>query len=1022
MGESDQSSRLSKIAQFRAPRLDDSRAPRLLHHVEHLLTVLQAFVSRPDLLDGLLFDQPSDLRVIPRDFFRQQADRLRDAGAQIELDPDGIKSLAQAALRLSDIKKLKIQIETITEAEQLRGLCGELCALFEFSCFLNDILIQQSPNRKLGDQIATKKKENARLLQVLQAMKRLRKAETAQALKKEDENSDLRSQIAALKLEKSERSKKFRQSEAEIQSEVEALKQEMSQLSQKLSECESDNSNLHSLVSSLKQTKSDLMKTLRQNEAESSKFQSQISSLKRDRSEVSKRLREAESKLAVVQSQLSSFEQEKSEISEKLAEMSTLQSQISSLKQDKLQLTKRLREKEADLATLKSEILSLKQDKSTQDFERQIAAAENDKLELSKRLQETESKLSSFKRSNSELLTRLHQQESATSNQLSALKRENTELLTKLRDDESARSEAAESTQSQVFALQQEVSCLATKLQESDLTVDTLRKHLSHLSSRLSKSEASRKRQVASFEAANSELVTRLQSEEAAKLELLRKRHRESKELAQQEIAELRLENDRLTKTISDLNVELERVRSTVRTLSRGKETLKSTPGELHQVVQTKNRLEAEARNLEVENARLKEEVSNWSQEVMKLRKGNLRLSEANTTLRNDVAQLGQRFEDQLSDLRMKNDGLEVELLSLRSSKMDEFGQQENEQRQLSELNVLLQQQVQKLGGENGSLRERVAEMGTRVRQVESNFSRLSFEFRRISEENANLRAAKPDSEQLVSRTQELQNSVDELQKMLQESQTESEFHKQTAQRLAGECEDRRLRVKGLTEKVTVILTDIETQRRGMSEIARENSALKVQQQRLLSENQELRNTVEEQRGSIDKRIRASARERSSIQANLQKANETITDLQKQYSEVCRICEKSQAKCKSLRERCRWLENSSGLKQQFLSLQRAHEDLRKRNLALMDEVAAMKDEQRAFLEFRRALEGAVEQGANGGLGQLVESIRSDHARVVELEKFQRKQGEVELPRSNLPRMDELDREIESLRRSLLVHL
>jgi hypothetical protein len=76
------------------------------------------------------------------------------------------------------------------------------------------------------------------------------------------------------------------------------------------------------------------------------------------------------------------------------------------------------------------------------------------------------------------------------------------------------------------------------------------------------------------------------------------------------------------------------------------------------------------------------------------------------------------------------------------------------------------------------------------------------------------------------------------------------------------------------------------------------------------------------------------------------------------------------------------------MKQQFLSLQRAHEDLRKRNLALMDEVATMKDEQRAFLEFRRALEDAVEQGCNGRLDQLVARIRSDHVRAAEPWRFE----------------------------------
>jgi predicted nuclease with TOPRIM domain len=115
-----------------------------------------------------------------------------------------------------------------------------------------------------------------------------------------------------------------------------------------------------------------------------------------------------------------------------------------------------------------------------------------------------------LKQSNSELLTKFRQRESATSTQVSVLKRKNTELLTKLRDNESVKSEAADSAQSQISALQQEASRLATKLQESESTIDTLRTHVSHLRSRLSKSEASRKQQVASFGAANSELVTRL--------------------------------------------------------------------------------------------------------------------------------------------------------------------------------------------------------------------------------------------------------------------------------------------------------------------------------------------------------------------------------------------------------------------------------------------------------------------------------------------------------------------------------
>jgi hypothetical protein len=81
MADTDRPSRLTKIGLFlmkhgaRRPPTN-AESSRLIPHIEHLLAVLQAFVSRPDLLGDVLTDTPPRFSPIPREFFQVQAERL----------------------------------------------------------------------------------------------------------------------------------------------------------------------------------------------------------------------------------------------------------------------------------------------------------------------------------------------------------------------------------------------------------------------------------------------------------------------------------------------------------------------------------------------------------------------------------------------------------------------------------------------------------------------------------------------------------------------------------------------------------------------------------------------------------------------------------------------------------------------------------------------------------------------------------------------------------------------------------
>jgi hypothetical protein len=57
-------------------------------------------------------------------------------------------------VKLADVKRQRIQLESLFDADELKEHCWELSALFESACMLNDILVRSNAHSE-GNSLAS---------------------------------------------------------------------------------------------------------------------------------------------------------------------------------------------------------------------------------------------------------------------------------------------------------------------------------------------------------------------------------------------------------------------------------------------------------------------------------------------------------------------------------------------------------------------------------------------------------------------------------------------------------------------------------------------------------------------------------------------------------------------------------------------------------------------------------------------------------------------------------------------------
>jgi chromosome segregation ATPase len=521
----------------------------------------------------------------------------------------------------------------------------------------------------------------------------------------------------------------------------------------------------------------------------------------------------------------------------------------------------------------------------------------------------------------------------------------------------------------QMSALKAENSQLLTRLQENDDEFANLGRNIAKLKVGFQETETVSKRLAAS-KADRARLSAQLHEIEANCAQL---RQEKCQLLRRLQDIEGELDNCQLeSASAKDVKRHLERQIETL--IKRFKETeiekvkelanVRQNDGDLARLTEENTSLKEQ---LQLANAKLKAQSQEKEENVRRLDSLAAKLERIKS--RSDSPALD-------ADLRMKNDQLEVQLLRLRS------------------------------------------EIGKHMQMRDEHMEEISFLKKKISEAESAISTSLAENQQLQAK----------LQKVMKEAS----FHKQ----VASEYEERGAKVMSMAEQVSSILSDVENQRQTLSTVTRENKrlsktsadqqelieSLRKEQQAIAAQNEQLHTIIEQQRAAASD-VERFSRERELIQSDLQRANQTIEELGDKLAELTRICKKSQSKCSSLKERCNWLEAGTGfseLKTEFLLLQKSHDDLRKRNAILVDENGRLRDDQELFVSFRKCLAKAIGESVHGRqpnleMSSIIERIRSDHMRMIALEQY--RQEHVSFP---LAKIDELDREIDSLRRNLLL--
>jgi chromosome segregation ATPase len=212
IAEKDQTKRLIKLGTFlldisqsaqRRSRQSIVPTSRLITQTQYLIAVLQSLTSHPEMVGDIL--QHEAICQIPRTFFEEQAKRLREAAPSLHFEHQEFRSFQEICVKLTDLKRTRIQIESIFNLDELKEHCANFAALFEYACLLNDVLLRRPPisektqnllNAQLknqSSQISALKKENQQLLQKLQ------ESELEKNNHSETQVEDLKSQIEAAK-------------------------------------------------------------------------------------------------------------------------------------------------------------------------------------------------------------------------------------------------------------------------------------------------------------------------------------------------------------------------------------------------------------------------------------------------------------------------------------------------------------------------------------------------------------------------------------------------------------------------------------------------------------------------------------------------------------------------------------------------------------------------------------------------------------------------------------------------------
>ncbi|OHT00570.1 hypothetical protein TRFO_07905 [Tritrichomonas foetus] len=112
---------------------------RLVSYLQQCVSIFEAFSSNDEeIIQKVCSNSYLAEKFIHRDFFVKEADRLKSVLPHIQLTSP---LSTQIPFKLENIKKIRQEVELSSNPDELRNSFGEICALFEFSSFVNDILI-----------------------------------------------------------------------------------------------------------------------------------------------------------------------------------------------------------------------------------------------------------------------------------------------------------------------------------------------------------------------------------------------------------------------------------------------------------------------------------------------------------------------------------------------------------------------------------------------------------------------------------------------------------------------------------------------------------------------------------------------------------------------------------------------------------------------------------------------------------------------------------------------------------------
>ena len=127
----------SKSERYKNSVTDQNR--RLISHLQQCVSVFEAFASNDESTISKVTSMPHiATKLIPKDFFQNEANHLRSFLPQFQSESPDIP------IKLTNIKKIRQEIELTTSIDDIKNGFGEICSLFEFTSLINDVLIQKN--------------------------------------------------------------------------------------------------------------------------------------------------------------------------------------------------------------------------------------------------------------------------------------------------------------------------------------------------------------------------------------------------------------------------------------------------------------------------------------------------------------------------------------------------------------------------------------------------------------------------------------------------------------------------------------------------------------------------------------------------------------------------------------------------------------------------------------------------------------------------------------------------------------